>query len=104
MGQADEKAASERDAEHLGMLNELQALDPSEHARVSDWWWQVSETERDFTAGLSAAAARQFIDPQTLYALWRRDFVTDAERLYIEDLIARVERHLRMGTGARRLK
>ncbi len=75
--------------------------DPSEERPTSDWWWLVSEAERDFWAGLSAAAARTSRDPERLYESWRADVSTPAEARYVEDLIARVGRHLAEGTGGR---
>ncbi len=91
---------SERDANHLRMLRELdESGDPSERAQTAAWWWRVTEAERDSTAGMSAAAAREFDDPQQLYAYWRRDARTEAERRYVEDLVARVEQHLASQTG-----
>jgi hypothetical protein len=62
----------------------------------------VTEEERDSAVGLSAAAAAEFGDPRRLYDYWLRDATTEQERRYVEDLVARVTRHLQMGTGARR--
>jgi hypothetical protein len=75
--------------------------DPSEGRPTSAWWWLVSEAERDFWAGLSAAAARNSRDPEWLYDTWRADVSTPAEARYVEDLIARVSKHLAEGTGVR---
>jgi hypothetical protein len=75
--------------------------DPSEEAPVSAWWFEAPETERDYCSALAAAAAARFDDPERLYAIWRRDATSKAQRRYIEDLIRRVMDHLRDGTGAR---
>jgi hypothetical protein len=61
---------------------------------VSEWWWSVSDTERDQWCALSVAAASQMTDAERLYAYWREHARDEADRLYIEDRIARVTRLL----------
>jgi hypothetical protein len=70
---------------------------------ASEWWWEISEEERDEWGGLSAAAARH-LGLDCLAALWRAGAQTEVERRYIEDRITRVHRHLEAGTGLRRLR
>jgi hypothetical protein len=74
----------------------------SEAQPVEVWWWEVAEAEREFASGLAAGAARGFKDPVGLFALWRREATTADRQRYVEDLIARAQRHLAAGTGARR--
>lgn len=69
---------------------------------VHEWWWDVSEEEREFFAGLSAAAAREWDDPERLFTRWRLEASLDAQQRYVVDLIERVRRHLRCGAGAYR--
>ena len=62
-------------------------------------WWECSEAERDSAAGFSAASARGVRDPELLYAFWRSQADGPDAQAYTDDLIARVRRHLRAGTG-----
>jgi hypothetical protein len=70
---------------------------------ILERWWSLTEEERDSQAALYVAAARVWPDPERLYAFWRSRSETPEEERYIEDLITRIQRHLREGTGARPL-
>lgn len=61
---------------------------------VSEWWWSMSDKERDQWCALSVAAASQMSDAESLYADWREHARDAGDRLYIEDRIARVKRLL----------
>jgi hypothetical protein len=93
---------TDRDAEHLRMLEQIRALEPGEDASVAERWWRASEEERDSLAGLCAAAAAEFGEPENLYEFWRQGASTESYQRYVADLVARVNRHLAAGTGARR--
>ena len=85
------------DVHHPELLPQLESLydaDGSQEPPVSEWWWSVSETERDQWCSLSVAAVSQMNDANRLYAHWREHVRDDADRLYIEDRIARVTRLL----------
>jgi hypothetical protein len=92
---------SERDDRHMVQLAYLEHLDGRQDPLVEVWWWEVAEAEREFASGLAAGAARGFKDPERLFAFWRREATTVDRQRYAEDLIARVQRHLAAGTGAR---
>ena len=95
---------SEGEDPRLQALEEREANDPDDMPPSSEWWFLVSEEERDFFSGMSAAGARQMASPEKLFAMWRRDAITEAQKAYIEDLIARVSRHLEAGTGGRLIR
>jgi hypothetical protein len=95
---------TERDDTHLAYLEEMISLDPPTDPPVEEWWFSVTEDEREFSSSMSAAAAARFDDPERLFALWRRDAVTELQQRHIEDRIARVRRHLQNGTGARQVE
>lgn len=89
-------------------LNRAASLQPAEGCDgddrpVHEWWWDVSEEEREFFSGLSAAAAREWDDPERLFTRWRGAASLDAQQRYVVDLIERVRRHLQEGTGAIRV-
>lgn len=73
-------------------------------AEIVRRWWREDEAYRNEIAGLSAGAARSAPDPEAAFALWLSWAETPEEHAYMEDLISRVRRHLRAGTGARRVK
>jgi hypothetical protein len=85
------------DPRHIELLAQMGAAGNAEASHeppVSEWWWAMSEAERDQWCSLSVAAASQMDDADLLYAHWREHARDEADRLYIEDRIARVTRLL----------
>lgn len=71
---------------------------------VEEWWWSVSEKERDMFAAMSASAAAASVDRERLFALWREGADSPPRREYVDDLVVRVLKHLEAGTGFRRVE
>jgi uncharacterized protein (DUF433 family) len=69
---------------------------------TAEWWFDVSEADRESSITLSVAAASQLRDPERLFAAWRSIAVTEIHQRYIEDRIARVRSRLAAGDTVRK--
>ncbi len=63
--------------------------------------FSLPERDREGYAAMAAATPARSRDPEAIYAEWLADADTPERRRYVEDLIARVRRHVRNGTAPR---